>query len=166
MNTLATNRSISIIWFFLTDRSRRRAIRLQKRLNIPIIVSYGNTAKDKLLETSIAIRYLSEFGVSYEDIIIDEKSRDTFENAKNSKVLCKIMGFKKPMIVTSAYHLKRSILSFSKIGMSVTPFPSNFLSSEKADYGWYSFLPSYESFKNSSIALKEYFGLFFYKVFY
>jgi len=142
------------------------AARLQKRLNVPIIVSYGITANNKLLESIIAERYLVEFGVSYEDIIIEDKSRDTFENAKNSKALCLDMGFKKPIIVTSAYHLKRSTLSFNKVGMSVTPFPSNFLSPIKKDYGWYSIFPSYESFKNSSIAIKEYLGLIYYQLLY
>jgi len=142
------------------------AARLQKRLNIPIIVSFGIKANTKLAVPKIVERYLVEFGVSYKNIIIEKDSRDTFENAINSKVLCQDREFKNPIIVTSAYHLKRSILSFNKVGMDVTPYPSNFLSPEKEDYRWYSFFPTYESFRNSSIAIKEYFGLFFYKFFY
>lgn len=142
------------------------AARLQKKLNVPVIISYEIAAKDQSLESSIAKHYLFEFGVSDKDIIIEGKSRNTFENAKNSKALCQVKGFKNPIIVTSAYHLRRSILSFNKVEMSVTPFPSNFLSPEKENYEWYSFFPNYESFKKASIALKEYFGLFFYKFFY
>jgi uncharacterized SAM-binding protein YcdF (DUF218 family) len=142
------------------------AAKLQRNINVPIIISHGRKTKNNVSESLIAKRYLIELGVPVDMIIFEGKSRDTYENAKYSKELCKKFGFQNPIIVTSAYHLKRAMLSFKKIGMTVNPFPSNFLSSENRKYQWNSFLPGYENSRNSSIAIKEYFGLFFYNFFY
>ncbi len=142
------------------------AAKLQARLKIPLIVACG--AK-KNADTSPAIiikQHLINFGVYPEKIIIDERSRNTYENAKYTREVCEKRGFKIPILVTSAYHLKRSSLSFKKAGMRVIPYPANFLSWENREYSWKSFLPKYNNFRNTAIALKEFLGLLFYHFYY
>jgi hypothetical protein len=41
--------------------------------------------------------------------------RNVPENAKYSLKMCQIEEFKKPIVVTSAYHPKRSFLNFKKL---------------------------------------------------
>lgn len=59
-------------------------------------------------------------------IILEDKSRDTFENALYTKEICIRSGFKNSMLITSASHMSRAVLSFKKVGMDVMPFPANF----------------------------------------
>src|SRR3989338_5686179 len=88
------------------------AVRLQNRLNIPIIVSSGQVYKNKPSDAPIIKRFLVDLGVPSNKIILEDKSRDTIENARYAGEICKKMEFKKPILVTSAYHMKRSVLSF------------------------------------------------------
>jgi uncharacterized SAM-binding protein YcdF (DUF218 family) len=142
------------------------AANLQSRTNIPLIISHGQEEKTEVIKAAIIKRYLVELGVPSDLIILEEQSRNTFENASYSHKICIEKGFKNPILVTSAYHLKRSVLSFEKVGMNVIPVPSNFLSWKNREFGWDSVLPGHESLRHSSIAAKEFIGLIFYKLFY
>ena len=140
------------------------AVRLQKRLHIPVIVSGAETSEDKILEDHIVKRFLVDLGISAEKIIIEDKSRDTFENVKFTKEICDRSGFTDPVLVTSAYHLKRAIMTFEKVGLNVKPLPAGFKSWPGKQYRWSSYLPG--DFLTASLAIKEYLGLLFYKFAY
>ncbi|MBI4689336.1 MAG: YdcF family protein [Nitrospirae bacterium] len=138
------------------------AVRLQKKLDLPIIVSSGKVFEHVPSEAPIIKRFLVELGVPSDKIIIEDKSKDTLENARYTKVICEKMGFKKPILVTSAYHMRRSVLLFKKAGMDVIPFPSNFRTSKVREIHWDAYMPS--GIENTHIALIEYIGLLFYSV--
>jgi len=139
-------------------------VRLQKKLNIPIIVSGTEVSENKVVEDHIVKRFIMDLGVPDEEIIIEDKSRDTFENAKFTQKICARLGFTNPILVTSAYHLKRAIMSFEKSGLDVLPFPARFKSWPEKQYRWTAYLPS--DFLTASITIKEYLGLVFYKFVY
>ena len=67
------------------------------------------------------------------------------------------------MLITTAYHMKRAVLSFKKFGVEVTPFPVN-LNIGKELNSWMDYLPADPEFV--SLALHEYLGLLFYKLAY
>jgi len=142
------------------------AAKLQMNKDIPIIVSHGKDFKSSLSKGSVIERYLVEFGIPRSMIILEERSRNTFENAKYSIEICTKNEFKVPILVTSAYHLKRSILCFNKIEKKVVAYPAHFLSWKNREYSWESFLPKNKNLRNSSIAIKEYLGLVFYHFYY
>lgn len=135
-------------------------MRLQKKLNLPLIVS-GRGSSQKINSTkTILTRYLSDLGVLREQIIIEDESKNTFENARYASQICKENGFKNPILVTSASHMKRSVFCFKREGYQVIPFPCDFNTWEGKRYTWLSFLP--DDFRKTSIALHEYFGLLYY----
>jgi uncharacterized SAM-binding protein YcdF (DUF218 family) len=144
------------------------AVRLQKKMHIPIIVSGTEApedkAEDKTLEAHIVRRFLIDLGVPAGKIIIEDKSRDTFENVKFTKEICERSEFTNPILVTSAYHLKRAVMSSEKIGLEALPFPAGFNSWQGKEYRWSSYLPG--DFSTASTAVKEYLGLMFYKFVY
>lgn len=140
------------------------AVRLQKRLNIPIIVSGTEVSEDKVVEDHIVKRFLLDLGVPAEKIILEDKSRDTFENARFSQKICAKLSFTEPILVTSAYHLKRSTAIFKNVGLEVLPFPAGFNSWQGKHYRWNAYLPG--DFLTASIAIKEYLGIVFYKFAY
>ena len=144
--------------------SKVSAVRLQKTLNIPIIVSGTETLEYNGTADHIVKRFLMDLGVSAKKIILEDKSRDTFENAKFSQEICSRLGFTNPILVTSAYHLKRSTMIFKKVGLEVLPFPAGFKSWQGKKYRWTAYLPG--NFLTASIAIKEYLGIVFYKLAY
>ncbi|MGO9379039.1 MAG: YdcF family protein [Dissulfurispiraceae bacterium] len=142
------------------------AVRLQKKVHVPIIVSGGAVFKGNKSEAPIIRRFLMDLGVPEDEIIVEDKSRDTSENANNTKIICDKKGYSKPMLVTSGLHMKRSVLSFDKAGMTVTPIPANLRTSSVRQYMWHDYLPLLASFDNSAFAMHEYLGLLFYKLAY
>lgn len=140
------------------------AVRLQRILNIPIIVAGGKVFEHGTVEAPIVRRFLIDLGVSPNEIFTEERSRDTFENAKYTQEICARFGYKSPILVTSAFHMKRSIMNFKKAGLEVVPFPAGFQSLEGRQYRWNDYLPG--TFKNLSTAIREYLGLAFYTLAY
>lgn len=140
------------------------AVRLQKKLSIPVIISTGKVYPWAHSEAPIAQRFLIDLGVPATRILLEEKSRDTMENARFSKELCEKMGFTKPILVTSSFHMKRAVMSFGKVGFRVTPYPSYLDKAKERKYVWLDYLPV--DVKNSFTALREYLGLAFYKIAY
>jgi len=137
-------------------------VRLQKKLGIPLLISgRGNSLNDGSTRTTL-IRYLTDFGVPFGSILIEDKSRNTAENAAFSTRICQEIGLNKPILVTSAHHLKRAMLCFRHEGLQVLPFPSGFETWDGKRYTWMSFLPG--DFRKSSIALHEYLGLLYYRI--
>ena len=140
------------------------AVRLHNRMQIPIIVSTGKVYKHKAAEAPIVKRFLVDLGIPANEIIIEDKSRDTLENAKFTKDICLESGFSKPILVTSAYHMKRAFMLFERAGLGVLPFPAGFRSFDDRQYGWNDYLPG--GFGEASRAIKEYLGLLFYRFAY
>lgn len=136
------------------------AVRLQKRLHVPIIVSGGQVFSHGSAEAPVVKRFLADLGIPPGSVIVEGRSRDTFENARFTQEICARRGHKNPILVTSAYHMRRSVMSFKKVGLEVTPCPAGFKSWHGKRYGWNDSLPG--DFRDTAIALKEYLGLLFY----
>ena len=73
-------------------------------------------------------------------------------------------GFKNPIVVTSASHLKRSVMIFEKVGLEVLPVPALFRSWQERQYGWDDYLPG--TLRHAENAIHEYLGLVFYRFAY
>ena len=117
------------------------AARLQKRLGLPVIISGGGVFEGRTSEAVISRRFLIDLGVPPDRILLEDQSRDTVENAR---LTCRIMekqGFRKPLLVTSAYHMRRSIEAFRRFGIEVTPVPTHFMSSIDTPLVWFDWLP-------------------------
>jgi uncharacterized SAM-binding protein YcdF (DUF218 family) len=63
-------------------------------------------------------------GVSLSDMILECDSRDTSDQAS---IMKRYVGKDPFILVTSAYHMKRSMLLFTKQGMQPIPAPTDFL---------------------------------------
>ena len=142
------------------------AVRVQKKLGIPIIVSGGKIYNNLNSEAQIAKRFMVDLGIAKDQIIIEENARDTYENAKYVKEICLRKNFQKPILITSAFHMRRALFSFKKVGLGVIPYPADFRSKNVQDVGWTGYLPSSGSLGGTSDALHEYIGLLFYRLAY
>ena len=61
--------------------------------------------------------------IDEDDILIEDKSLNTHQNALYSAPMLKATGEKKFLLITSAGHMKRAISCFEKQGIEVQPFP-------------------------------------------
>lgn len=137
------------------------AVRLYRRLGVPIIVSGGTVFGEDASIAALSRRFLMDLGVPQTHILVEERSRDTYENALLSKMICDRYGFRNPLLVTSGYHLKRAVLSFETVGLKVTPFPCGLTTYPGKSYHWYHWLPTADSLSGTSAALHEWLGLLY-----
>ena len=142
------------------------AVRLQKRLDVPIVVSGGRLWDHEEAEGVVAARFLVDLGVPSGRIIIEQKSRDTHENAVYTRRICQRLGFREPILLTSAFHVKRAMLSYEQAGLAVVPFPAAFNTHPGQTYHWDDFLPRHDCLGQTAAALKEYIGMLFYRLAY
>ena len=150
----------------LTEDSLKRILTgfiLHRKLNIPIILS-GGSAITNLPEAEAMKGILNELGVDKSKIFTDVNSRDTFQNAFFTKKICEKYGFKKIILVTSAYHMPRSVMVFEKAGLQVIPYPTDFKMDKK--YTIYSYFPKMNVLQDSTKSIREYFGILAYKLNY
>jgi len=112
------------------------ATRLQRKLNIPVIVSGGYLSESTYNQNwpQVVERLIGEIGGYPDKIIIENESRDTYDNARNSSLICLKHDFKNPILVTSAYHMRRSVMSFKRFGVSVLPVPTGFKTWKHKNY--------------------------------
>ena len=149
----------------LPDASLKRtlaAAAIYQRYKLPVIVT-GGTAFSSVSEAGVIKKYLISLGVPQEKVFIEERARDTRENAVFSKIICDEKGYKKVAIVTSAYHMKRAVWSFEKAGFKdAVPYPVAYKISKPPKYYYLDFLPG--TGENLMTALHEYLGLVFYMI--
>ena len=143
----------------LTDDSLKRVLTgflLHKRLNIPIILS-GGSAITNLPESEAMKSVLTELGIDKNMIFTDVKSRDTLENAFFTKKICHKYDYKTVILVTSAYHMPRSYMTFKQAGLEVIPYPTDFKMDKR--YTIYSYFPKMNVLQDSTKAIREYIGI-------
>ena len=129
----------------------------------PIIISGGHVnpftpARD---ENKIAREFLIRWGVPKSDVIGEEKSRDTFENALESQKILKKHGWKRYLLVTSAMHMPRSMLVFTELVPEPIPAPGDF-SLGKFDSTPLDFFPNEAVAPKMFVTIHEYLGIMNY----
>lgn len=113
--------------------------------------------KNYLSEAESMGRFARESGWPTERIIIENQARSTRENARFVAAILQAKGIKDFYLVTSAYHLPRSMQSFEKQGLQPTAYPVDFqiLEGRGATMG-------FSNIRLFRLALHEYIGMVFY----
>ena len=140
-------------------------IALFRRTGAPLIVSGGEVwgGIERESWAAIARRVLLRLGVQEEAILTETESRTTWENAVGVARISESRQFRRIALVTSAYHMPRSMLSFQKAGLECIPAPTDYRTN-RSRYTLLSFLPSSAMLSSSFQALREYAGRLLYIV--
>jgi uncharacterized SAM-binding protein YcdF (DUF218 family) len=151
-----------------SDRFIETAL-LYKKGNIgKIIVAAGNgyVVKHNFQEASFIKDRLVELGIPREDIFTDGLSRNTYENAINSKKICDSIHLSGPfLLISSAMHLPRAENLFIKQKLDIRSYTCDFMAKNIANNLWEDYLlPSSLAINNWDIFIKELFGLVIYKI--
>jgi uncharacterized SAM-binding protein YcdF (DUF218 family) len=105
-------------------------------------------------------------GIPDEDILTDEVSLNTHENAVYTAQLLQKNGISPAecIMVTSAFHMRRAMLCFRKQGIEALPFPADFYSEDRFfDIGRMT-VPSAVAIDRWNILLKEWTGIVVYRL--
>ncbi|MEN6390717.1 MAG: YdcF family protein [Syntrophomonas sp.] len=135
------------------------AARLTRTSQLPIIISTGQVYSDDGSEAIIAERILLELQIPRDKIILDNNSLNTMASASNIPALLAQYQFKNPILVTSAFHMHRSVRSFAKYGVTVQPYPCDYMVNARQAFYLNKLLPSYGGLYKTGVALREYWGL-------
>ena len=105
---------------------------------------------------------LTLMGVPPYAILQEDRSRDTHQNAVNTGAMLEKLGINKILLVTSAFHMRRSEAVFEAQGLEVIPAPTDFqrLVGPATVPGW---LPSVSDLWQSTHALHEIIGYWVYR---
>jgi len=128
----------------------------------PIVLSGGSglLSGDTESEATTAERLLMAHGVAAERLRLEGESRNTDENAVLTREL--LSGVEGPVVlVTSAFHMPRSVGLFESQGIAVIPWPTDYRSSGLEGFG-IDIANPVQNLEVASIAIKEWIGLLAY----
>lgn len=116
-------------------------------------------------ESEILYRFLVKMNIPAEDILIEKESRNTHENAVNTITLLRskhVTG--KFLLITSGYHMRRSLGCFEKAEFPVDPYSVD----EHSGVSTYTpdklFLPEAENLQTWDLLVHEWIGYVTYKI--
>ncbi|MGR3810669.1 YdcF family protein [Jiulongibacter sp. NS-SX5] len=141
-----------------------QALQLYKNKKITkILITGGDVGilhKKEVTEIDLAYNFLKANGVNKDDILLEKKARNTFENALHTNSRLQKRNI---ILITSAFHMRRAVGCFERQGFNVQPFPSHFMSRQsKTDLT--DFFPNSGSFGISETLMKELVGTAIYKL--
>ncbi|MDI3256422.1 MAG: YdcF family protein [Kyrpidia sp.] len=87
-----------------------------------IIASGGQRRPGAPSEADVMAAYLVKRGVSPGVVILEDASSDTVENLLFSSRLMKVRGWRRAVVVTSAYHLPRALWLARLAGLDATGY--------------------------------------------
>jgi uncharacterized SAM-binding protein YcdF (DUF218 family) len=137
------------------------AVELARRYpDARVLFSGGSGALifDEGNEAAFALRLLESLGLPRSRILLENRSRNTVENARFSKALAQPKPGERWLLVTSGYHMPRSVGIFRKAGFPVEPYPVDWRTRGLPDV-WRPFPTMGEGLRRSDIAMREWVGL-------
>ncbi len=134
---------------------------LGKRLRKPILVTGGAPDGGTSSEGAILAAMLrEEYGLAVR--WVEEGSRNTRENARESARLLERDGIRRIYLVTHAWHLKRAMPEFEAAGLRVVPAGTGYFL--KSELTALHFMPQPKGLEHSYLALHEWIGLLWYRI--
>ena len=144
----------------------RYAAHLHRYTRLPLMVTGGRVFEHGSSEASLMRdALLNEFHVPVR--WVEERSRNTAENALYTQQKLAAEGVERVILVTHAAHMPRAVSAFQAAGLQVVPAPTAFVGGSMADaispMDW---LPSVSALGMSAAAMHEYLGRLWYRVRY
>lgn len=128
-----------------------------------LILSGGSGALfgDVFSEAELLKKFIAKFGIPSDRIIVEANSRNTYQNAIETAKIINKHGYKKILLITSAFHMFRSHGCFTKVGIDVDLFPVDYYAQKKV-LDFRVFLPSSPSLNLVNRAIHELTGILVY----
>lgn len=101
-----------------------------KKNNLPCKIVISGKGRGRTSEAELFSENFKKMGVADADIIKEDKSMNIYENAKYSSRILKQMVPSEIYLVTSGFHMKRSVSLFQTFGLNPVPQASDFIDTE------------------------------------
>jgi uncharacterized SAM-binding protein YcdF (DUF218 family) len=148
------------------DRIVAAAALAHRYPNARIVFSGGSAnlvSDDSAKEADYVVSVFEGLGVARDRLTMERGSRNTQENAEFSKALIAPKPGERWLLVTSAYHMPRSIGVFRKAGFAVEPYPADWRTGGRVDLLAFSTFAS-EGLDRTDTAIREWIGLAAYRL--
>jgi uncharacterized SAM-binding protein YcdF (DUF218 family) len=150
----------------LNEAAERLTVAVELAQRYPavrIVFSGGSGALiyDEGAEAPFALRMLEGLGISRARVLLEDRSRNTVENAIFSKALIQPKPGERWLLVTSAHHMPRAIGVFRKAGFPVEAYPVDWRT-RGADDALRPFATVGDGLRRSDTAVREWVGLAVY----
>ncbi|HEY6131027.1 MAG TPA: YdcF family protein [Halioglobus sp.] len=138
------------------------AAALYKAGKAPVILLAGGAPAGGRPEAEQMKDILSVMGVPAQHMLLETKSRDTHDNAVFTAQMLKARGVRRVLLVTSAFHMRRSAALFETQGLEVVPAPTDYqqLVAPQVLPNW---LPTVSNLSQATYALHELTGYWVYR---
>lgn len=161
LQVLSLRRSGDRIW---------QAITLYKKGKIKKILITGKSgyiSERGLNEAQQFKEVLVEWGIPANDIIVETNSKNTHENATETKKILTISypHIDKCLLITSGIHMRRAKACFEKEGLHCDTYSTDLYTGPNRSFYWDQlFFPSVDTFSDWNRLIKEWFGYMAYDV--
>jgi len=144
------------------DRVIAAAALARRYPNARLVFTGGsaNLISNDAREADYAAEMFESLGIPRSRLIIERRSRNTVENAEFSKAMVDPKPGERWLLVTSAYHMPRSVGLFRKAGFPVEPYPVDWRVGRVLDIDGISLL----GLRRADIAVREWVGLAAYRL--
>lgn len=124
-----------------------------------LLVTGGDPEHHGATEAAVYGAMLRQLGVDPADLLLEERSLNTFQNAQNTAPMLESRRVEQVFLVTSGIHVRRSLLYFGHFGVTAQPVRADHVSPTVA------VLPLSYNFLIADLALHEYAGVMRYYVY-
>lgn len=147
------------------DRIVEAAVLARRYPDARVIVTGGSGSLmlDGEADGATAPRLLEALGVARGRMVLEDQSRDTYENAVLTRELVDPQPGQTFLLVTSAFHMPRSVMLFRKAGFDVVPWPVDYRTTGDDTPG-FSRNNAVHTLQTTGIALREWIGLVAYRL--
>jgi uncharacterized SAM-binding protein YcdF (DUF218 family) len=146
------------------DRIIAAAVLARRYPNARILFTGGsaNLLSNDAKEADYAGALFESLGVAKARLTMERRSRNTQENVEFSKAMVAPKSGERWLLVTSAFHMPRSVGLFRKAGFAVEPYPVDWRVGGRSDL--LAFFPvADDGLGRTEIALREWMGLIAYR---
>ena len=124
-----------------------------------LVITGGDPAHHGISEAAVYGAVLRQSGVDPADLVLEERSLNTFQNAEYTAPLLQARKVDQVLLVTSGVHLRRSLLYFAHFGVAGRPVRGDHVSAVAC------LLPTSHNFLVMDLVLHEYAGFVYYHVY-
>lgn len=125
----------------------------------------GNLLQEGRAEALELKKFLLDCQIPTHLIFIEDQAKNTHENAVFTKALISEKSLRGPFVlITSAFHMQRSMGCFKKEKIECLPFPVDYYSMDEIDNPMEYIVPEVAPLSNFSILIREVCGYYIYKV--
>jgi uncharacterized SAM-binding protein YcdF (DUF218 family) len=125
----------------------------------------GHLIKNEINEINVAQLFFEDIGFDTSRVKFIQNTRNTIENLKALKKIN--IQDQLNVLITSAFHMKRSMIIANTLGIKIKPYAVDFRSIEKFNFiNYYQRLSVDSNWESFNIFFRELLGIFAFKLFY